>query len=95
LKDTGIDICSKMETNKPVGKVIKVIQSCLTSSALFNAEKLQKTIKQNETEFIRLLSIFPKVFINFCNSFYVFCEKKQKQKIKTKNASFLIEIKFK
>lgn len=64
LQETSIDICSKMELNKPIGKVFKIIQSYLTNSALFNAEKLQKYIKTNETEFIRLLSICPKV-LNF------------------------------
>ena len=67
-----------METNKPVGKVIKVIQSCLTNSALFNAEKLQKTIKQNETEFIRLLSIFPKVLIIVTYYYYFLIKIKEK-----------------
>lgn len=64
LQETSIDICSKMELNKPIGKVFKIIQSYLTNSALFNAEKLQKYIKTNETEFIRLLSMCPKV-LNF------------------------------
>jgi len=49
-----------MESAKSVGKVFKVIQNYLTNPALYYAEKLQKSIKQNETEFIRLLSTYPK-----------------------------------
>jgi hypothetical protein len=60
-KGNGTDLCSKFDLNKPVGKAVKLIQSYLTNKYLFNAEKLQRNLKINKPEFLRLLALFHKV----------------------------------
>jgi hypothetical protein len=60
-KVNGADLCSKIDTNKPVGKAVKLVQNYLSNPFLYNAEKLQKSLKNSKSEFLRLLALYPKV----------------------------------
>lgn len=58
--ETGSDILSKIDCNQPIGRAFRVIVNYLNNPVLFVCEKLQKNIKSNKTEFLRLLAIIPK-----------------------------------
>jgi hypothetical protein len=47
-----------MDNTKPVVKAVKTIQSCVTEENEYLAEKLQKTLKTNKPEFLRLFLLY-------------------------------------
>ena len=61
FKIDGSDIFTKIDTNKPIGKALKLIQNYLSNKHLYIAEKLSKNLKTNKSEFLRLLALYPKV----------------------------------
>ncbi len=63
MKSTDVELSSKLDCNKPVGKAIKFIESYLNNSNLLKAEKLHANLKGNKSEFLRLLALYPKVNI--------------------------------
>jgi hypothetical protein len=55
-----------LDANKPVAKAVKQLQACVKDLSMFKAEKLQKNLKSNKSEFLRLLAVYPNViFFSF------------------------------
>jgi hypothetical protein len=54
-------LINKADANKPVVKAIKLIQTYANNSNLYKAEKLQKYLKSNKSEFLRLVAFYPQV----------------------------------
>ena len=55
------DLFNKMDNSKPIVKAVRVIQNCSNNYNVFRAEKLQKNLKSNKGEFLRLLAFYPQV----------------------------------
>jgi hypothetical protein len=61
FKAFGIEIYSKMDQNKAIVKAVKFLHTYLFNSTQYHAEKLQKNLKTNKPEFLRLIAIYPQV----------------------------------
>ena len=57
----GHDICYKMDTNKPIVKAVKVMQTMLCNPDTYTIEKLQRLLKNNKAEFLRVLLMYNEV----------------------------------
>lgn len=50
-----------MDASKPIVKSVKILQSILNDSDGFIVDKLQKNLKSNKAEFLRLFFLFDDV----------------------------------
>ena len=55
------DMYSILDPNEPISKALRIMQNILCKPAVYEAERLQKCLKTNKTEFLRLISIYSEV----------------------------------
>ena len=61
----GYEICHKMDINKPIVKAVKIMQTMLCDPDKYVLEKLQRLLKTNKAEFLRILLMFNEVCISY------------------------------
>jgi hypothetical protein len=59
-----------MDISKPIVKAVKVMQTMLCDPDGYILDKLQKLLKTNKGEFLRIFLMFEEVFTGFFGGFF-------------------------